>query len=442
MYRTAIASVSLSRYICESSNELGPSLLSRLLEVHDFPLLMVPLIEEPPWTRRRLATSRNAKDKASSTEDSSTKMVWEKLDDNNDWKEVPFTDLLRLTKLEGQPWLAIFHLTTSKACRESYGLDEYRKSQLMRLRKYIHETLMDQLPVLADVARYLDELCILGVPPSGQSGVHGSSNGSWSGMLLQRVDLVRESIMGKKSGNSGNNAEYWESIAQMQWDEVFSHVSDSTDVTLRRIASEVYGGGEDLFDSSTESASALDTKKNNAQSTLKDLDLVEKVVLHMMEESGQVTFELAPVRESGVRATPTTTITPVGTFHRIKLNISQTVGECEAIFPNAKIVVNVHFLNGTSSDHPREVTLSINSLSLPTLEHDVSQDDYDEVGIELPKQTFTSKEWRQLGNVETESAVIQLGFKRLARGMVPAGSKLLRGYTLSQAFISIRSAST
>jgi len=261
-------------------------------------------------------------------------------------------------------------------------------------------------------------------------------------MLLQRVDLVRESIMGKRSGNSGNNDEYWESIAQMQWDEIFSYVSDSTDVTLRRIASEVYGGGEDLFDSSTESTSALDTKKKNAQSTLKDFDLVEKVVLHMMEESGQVTFELAPVRESGVRATPTTTITPVGTFHRIKLNISQTVGECEAIFPNAKIVVNVHFLNGTSSDHPREVTLSINSLSLPTLEHDVSQDDYDEVGIELPKQTFTSKEWRQLGNVETESAVIQLGFKRLARGMVPAGSKLLRGYTLSQAFISIRSAST
>jgi hypothetical protein len=360
------------------------------------------------------------------------------LDENNDWKEVPSTDLLRLTKLEGQPWLAIFHLTTSKACRESYGLDEYRKSQLMRLRKYIHETLIDQLPVLADVARYLDELCILGVPPSGQGGVHRSSNGNWSGMLLQRVDLVRDSIMGKKGNHCTKNDEYWETIAQMQWDEVFSHVSDSTDVTLRRIASEVYGGGEDLFDSSTESTPALDTMKQNTQSSLEDHDLVDKVVLHMMEDSGQVTYELAPVREN----TPTTTITPMGTFHRIKLSISQTVGECEVIFPRAKIVANVQFQKDTLSHHPREVTLSIDSLSLPTMQHDASQDDYDEVGIELPTETFTSKEWRQIGNVETESVVIQLGFKQLARGMVPAGTKLLRGYTLSQAFISIRSAST
>jgi hypothetical protein len=444
MYRTAITSVSLSRFICENSNELGPSLLSRLLETHDFPLLMVPLIEEPPWTRRRVITSRASVNSSDGNDTSSTKMVWEKLDDNNDWKEVPSTDLLRLTKLEGQPWLAIFYLTTAKVCRESYGLDEYRKSQLMRLRKYIHETLLDQLPVLADVARYLDELCILGVPPSGQGGsAHRSSSGnaSWSGMLLQRVDLIRESIMEMKSNNCGKDDDHWEAIAQMQWDEVFSHVTDSTDVSLRRIASEVYGGGGDLYDATVGINSALDTEENKSQSTLEGCDLVEKVVLQMMEESRMVVFELTPFREIGVAATPNTTVTPMGTFHRIKLSISQTVGECEAIYPDAKIIADVHFKSDTPSDQTREVTLSIDSISLPTVKHDASQDDYDEVGILLPAQTFTSKEWRQLGNIETESVVLQLGFKRLSRGMVPAGSSLLRGYGFSQAFISIRSPS-
>lgn len=442
MYRTAIASVSLSRYICENANELGPSLLSRVLEVHDFPLLMIPLIEEPPWTRRRLAITRST---GVGKNAPSTKMTWEKLDENNSWMEVPSTDLLRLTTLEGQPWLSIFHLTTSKVCRESYGLDEYRKSQLMRLRKYIHETLVDQLPVLVDVARYLDELCILGVPPSGQ-GVHRSSgSNAWSGMLLQRVDLVRESIIGKRTANNQRDDDYWAMTAQIQWNQIFSHVTDSTDLTLRQIASEVYGGGEDDQETSHESTSLLlDIRKKNSQSTtLEYCDLVDKVVLHFVDDSGTSTFELAPARENGARAIPAATDTPLGTFQRFKLSISQMTGECEAIFPRAHAFAQVQFLNDNSSDHPQqEVKLSIDSIKLPTLEHEASQDGYDEVGIELPTSTFPSKEWRQLGNIEVDSVVIQLCFGRLARGLLPAGSDLLRGYTLSQAFLSIRSTSS
>ena len=59
-----------------------------------------------------------------------------------------------------------------------------------------------------------------------------------------------------------------------------------------------------------------------------------------------------------------------------------------------------------------------------------------EVGVALPPETFPSKEWRQLGDVEGKRVVLQLGFKRLSRGMVPAGSELLRGYALSQAFLT------
>ena len=216
-----MAAVGLARYLCEKIDELPNSIASRLLEVHDFPLLMVPLIEEPPWTRR----SQVEKVEDGQT---STKVVWEKLNDNNEWSEVLPKDLLLLTKNEGQPWLALFHLTSSKTCRETYGLDEFRKAQLVRLRRYIHEALMDQLPVLQEVARYLDELSMLGVPAAG------ARTASSSGLLLQRVDSLRELVV----GDGG------EHLIMNQWDDIFLHVTDATDDELKRIAAEVYGGDD------------------------------------------------------------------------------------------------------------------------------------------------------------------------------------------------------
>ena len=414
-----------------------------MLEVHDFPLLMVPLIEEPPWTRRRMVEKRGTSTASSS--------IWEKLDDNNEWREVPSNDLLRLTKLEGQPWLALFYLTTSKVCRESYGLDEYRKLQLMRLRRYIHEALMDQLPVLGDVARYLDELSIMGVPPSGQ-GVHRpSSNASSSGLLLQRVDSLRESIFGKRSNM--RDGKFWERIAQTQWEEIFSHVTDSKDEELRRIASEVYGG-EGIDDAVANAAfcgdnSALpfagrnDTEEE-PQSTAEDWKValskpIEKVTLHLEDGNSNTlaAYELLPV-QSGATAS-TTTDTPLGPYRRVKMSISQMGGEGEAIFPRAKAVAQIQFKKDPSSDSSNDndaVVLSIDSLDLPTLEQSTSPNSYDEVGIALPPQTFPAKEWKQLGDLEGEAVVLQLGFKRLDCGIVSAGSTLLRGYTLSQAFVS------
>lgn len=227
-YKAAVAAVSLSRYLCENAQDLPASIVSRILEVHDFPLLFVPLIEEPPWTRRR-QVERKQNDRTT------THIVWEKLlNDNNcnEWSEVLPKDLMVLTKLEAQPWIALFHLTACQVCRESYGLDEFRKAQLMRLRKYIHEALMDQLPVLQEVARYLDELSILGVPAIG-GGVHRPS----SKLLLQRVDSLRESVTGPSS-----NDDHLNSIIKHQWEEIFSQLTDSNDEELKRLAFEVYDG--------------------------------------------------------------------------------------------------------------------------------------------------------------------------------------------------------
>ncbi|EJK59722.1 hypothetical protein THAOC_20020, partial [Thalassiosira oceanica] len=77
------------------------------------------------------------------------------------------------------------------------------------------------------------------VPPSGRGAVMGASSASSTGLLLERVDVVREGIAG------GNAADRYASIAEGQWADIFSGVTDAEDGTLRRIAGEVYGGAED-----------------------------------------------------------------------------------------------------------------------------------------------------------------------------------------------------
>ena len=441
VYQTAVASMPLSWYLCENARELSSGLLGRLLETHDFPLLLVPLVEEPPWTRRRAVERR---DKGKESGSVSSKMVWEKLDEHNEWKEVPPMDLLRVTQLEGQPWLALFHLTTDNACREAYGLDEYRKSQLLRLRKYVHETLMDQVPVLGEVARYLDELSILGVPSVGQGAHRPSSGASSSGLLLQRVDTLRESLVGSK--RNMRDGVYWERIAQSQWEQIFSHVTDSQDGDLRRISSEVYGGGEmgdvdatsGVVDSPLTSAAAQRTNllpsefqpaaledKTEISSTLMD-----KVELHVESLNTSLAFNLVPLQNG---ATATITNTPVGPFRRMKMSISQTTGEAEALCPRAKVVAR--FFDHSSKSET--VALSIDSLALPTVERSAPPNNCDEVGVTLPEDGFPRKQWRQLGSLEEgRGPVLQLGLTRLPRGTVPAGSTLLRGYALSDAFLS------
>ena len=95
-------------------------------------MLTIPLIENPPWTRR--LSNGN----------------WQKLIDQK-WTNVARIDLLKISKLEGQPWLMLYSLLSKTVFRERYIINNFRKGQLLRVRKYINEILLDQLPILADI---------------------------------------------------------------------------------------------------------------------------------------------------------------------------------------------------------------------------------------------------------------------------------------------------
>lgn len=234
-YRTSVAATSLARYLCEHIDVLPLSAQYRILDTHDYLLLFVPLIEEPPWTRRRIKTKDGI-------------VVWEKLFDN-EWKEVAPKDLIQVTQCEAQCWIAIFHLTCNLVCREKYALNSFRKESILRLRKFLNEVMLDQLPILTDVMRYMDELSLMHVP---DASIRQGGN-----ILLQEVDSIREHML--------KGLEFDE-LSNKIFDSIFSNVTDSNDDDLRQI-SMIYD--EDIFGPSN----AQSTEHLSHKNPIKDVRL-------------------------------------------------------------------------------------------------------------------------------------------------------------------------
>lgn len=198
-FNVCLSSVTVARMIVEHAEILPLNVLSRITDTHDYLILLIPLIENPPWTRRL----SNGK--------------WQKLIDNV-WKEVAPIDLLKVTKMEGQPWIAIYHLVAKQIFRDRYHLNTFRKGQLLRVRKYINDIILDQLPFLADIQRYMDELALTEVPDAASMG--------GGVFMFQQVAVMRESLVKGKD---------WKAIADAQFSTVFT-MTDRDDADIRAMA--------------------------------------------------------------------------------------------------------------------------------------------------------------------------------------------------------------
>jgi hypothetical protein len=57
-----------------------------------------------------------------------------------------------------QVWLMLNNLLVDPKARAKYDMDDYRKETVLRVRRYMNDILLDQLPILKDLQRVLDEL--------------------------------------------------------------------------------------------------------------------------------------------------------------------------------------------------------------------------------------------------------------------------------------------
>mmetsp|Transcript_32548 Transcript_32548/g.51979 ORF Transcript_32548/g.51979 Transcript_32548/m.51979 type:complete len:618 (-) Transcript_32548:103-1956(-) len=202
-FQVCMCVISIIRFLTDHRVAMPLAVTTRLLETHDVLMLLVPLMEKAPWVRKNKLNGRI-----------------EKFEDH-EWQVVEADDEGRLPKLHTQVWLAIYNLVMDQECRSRYELSSIRRENLLRLRRYINEVVVDQLPPLTNLHRTLEELSI-----SGRFTGADSSSTMASPFVVELVAEVREALVRTYEGR-------WQEVADQQMKDVF--VKETPD-ELKRLA--------------------------------------------------------------------------------------------------------------------------------------------------------------------------------------------------------------
>eukprot|EP00928_Gymnodinium_smaydae_P002100 TRINITY_DN10738_c0_g1_i1.p1 TRINITY_DN10738_c0_g1~~TRINITY_DN10738_c0_g1_i1.p1 ORF type:complete len:640 (+),score=174.28 TRINITY_DN10738_c0_g1_i1:126-2045(+) len=212
-FQVCMCVISILRFLTDHRVAMPLAVTTRLLDTHDVLLLLVPLMEKAPWVRKNKNNGRI-----------------EKFEDHK-WERVEDDDAGRLPKLHTQVWLAIYNLVMDQECRSRYELTSFRKENLLRLRRFINEVVVDQLPPLTNLHRTLEEMAI-----SGQfTGASGPPAGS--PFVVELVAEARETLLRSYDGR-------WQEVADHQLKEVL--VKETPD-ELRRLG-DMISVPKELFD--------------------------------------------------------------------------------------------------------------------------------------------------------------------------------------------------
>lgn len=169
--------VSIIRFISEHLSKASISVMERVVNTHEFIVLLVALIEHSPWTKR-------------------TEKGMEKYNGNSRFVAVERSNRFRLTKIEGELWLSVYNLLLDKACGNKYELDDFRRNEILKLNKHLLPQIMDQLPILKDLKRTLEELSIINLNDSKSSTLNQDDKAT----KLRFIEIVpefREELLAK-----------------------------------------------------------------------------------------------------------------------------------------------------------------------------------------------------------------------------------------------------
>ena len=140
-FKATMTCFSLILFITDHIEALPLPIIHQMMENNDIPCALVPLLEIKPWIRKN------------------SKGEEEKFEDQQ-WTVIKPHERGKLTKIEAQIWLTIYNMFMTNDTSRKYEMTNFRKQNLLRLRKFMNEVLLDQLPMLADMLRGLEELNI------------------------------------------------------------------------------------------------------------------------------------------------------------------------------------------------------------------------------------------------------------------------------------------
>ncbi|ETO33832.1 hypothetical protein RFI_03270 [Reticulomyxa filosa] len=153
---------------------------------------LVSLIENHPFIRRKEKKHEN------------TKLTITEKFENNQWIEYDASNVARMSKIEANLWLCVYNLFMDKEVRKRYEINEFRQNHLLKLRKFLSPMTLDQLPVLVDMKRSLEELALLSTLPLIKSSFD----------CIEVLPHLRQKLL----------ASDFASIAKKQMQEIFSKI--------------------------------------------------------------------------------------------------------------------------------------------------------------------------------------------------------------------------
>ncbi|XP_053148816.1 zinc finger MYND domain-containing protein 10 isoform X2 [Hemicordylus capensis] len=176
-FEISLRALSVFRFITDQIESLPVSAVTRMLNTHNFPCLLVQLVEHCPWSCR---------------EEGKLKKF-----ENGAWYVVPHEDCVKMTKLDGQVWIALYNLLLSTECQRKYNFNNFNKSQLLKLRAFLTDVLIDQFPNLVEMQRFLSHLAVNDPAPPKKD------------LILEQVPVIWDRVVKENSGK-------WQAITKHQ----------------------------------------------------------------------------------------------------------------------------------------------------------------------------------------------------------------------------------
>uniref|UniRef100_A0A8C7A3P5 Zinc finger MYND domain-containing protein 10 n=2 Tax=Neovison vison TaxID=452646 RepID=A0A8C7A3P5_NEOVI len=182
-FEIALKALSVLRYITDCVDSLSLSTLNRMLSTQNLPCLLVELLEHSPWSRQEGGKLQHF--------------------EGGRWQTVAPSEQQKLSKLDGQVWIALYNLLLSPEARARYHLTSFAKGQLLKLRAFLTDTLLDQLPNLADLQGFLAHLALAETQPPKKD------------LVLEQIPEIWERLERENRGK-------WQAIAKHQLRHTFS----------------------------------------------------------------------------------------------------------------------------------------------------------------------------------------------------------------------------
>jgi len=203
MFSTCMSCISIIRYVTDHLTKLPPAFAHHLVAQRDIVMLLVDLLDRKPWLKKNKEGQRE---------------IWE----DSKWQIVKEQNWGKVPKIEAQCWLAVYNILLTKETAQKYEITENRKNHLMKLKKYLNELLIDQIPPLVELLKSLEYL-------SMQNCQAIQKNDPF---MVQQIPEIRNRILENKN---------WEEIVEFQKENYYNTRKDKRELDMLMELANVYG---------------------------------------------------------------------------------------------------------------------------------------------------------------------------------------------------------